>query len=322
MSSVPIPNPPLRVAVAPYKSDGQYDLSGAIMLISAMALAGGIVGVAAHYVEKIFWLIIVFPVLIGLAMGLVGTNMVKRAHLRNPMIGVLAGLLGGITAMGTMHYLDFEEYRSKLNANENVILLKKLPPAELEQVIAESKEPAMLRATLEATASFKRFMDFEAMTGVEISNHGSSPMNLGYYGSYIYWGVEVLIVMGIAVATLRSECARPYCAACREWKKQTTLGGFSGMSTDASKALSDGDVAGLQACGPTPELTHLVLYDNTCPACNGRQSPSDLKLVHFSKQKNGKKSETTIKHISWPGEATAVVRSLFVPAEPPVPPTM
>ncbi len=303
----------MRVQVVPYRSDGQYDLSGAIMLISAMALAGGLVGFAAHYIEQVFWLIVLFPILIGGGLGLVGTYMVKRAHLRNPMIGALAGLLGGLIAMGTMHYFGFEQYRAEMKANPDIIELQKLQPADLEQVIAESKEPAKFRAAMAGISSFAGYMDFMAINGVEISNHGSKAMNLGYYGSYIYWVVEVLIVMGLAVAILRGECSNPYCTACREWKKQSTLGGFYGTSADAGKALAEGDVAALQACGPTPELTTLVLHDSTCPACGGQKSSSDFKLVQVTAQKNGKSSQSTVKYISWPAEGAAAVRGLFVP---------
>lgn len=293
------------------------------MLISSMALAGGLIGFAAHYVEKLFWLIILFPLGIGLILGFVGTAMVKRAHLRSPMIGALAGFFGGLMAMGTMHYLDFEEFRSIMNKNQNMVLIKKLTPDELNKAIAKVPDPEQFRAVLNAMDSFKGFMDFQAKIGVEISNHGSSGMNLGYYGSYIYWGIEVLFVMGMAVAVLRKECAQPYCAACREWKKQTTLGGLSGLSADAGKALADGDLAGLQACGPGPQLTHLVLYDSTCPTCNGQKSPCDLKLVHFNRQKNGKSNQTTIKHISWPADGAAAVRGLFDAPQPlPLPPAV
>lgn len=313
------------IPVQPYVSDGQFSANSLLMLATGMLIVGAILGVAAHFVEQIFWLILVFPIGIGFLLGMAGIKMVKLWHVRSPMIGAVVGLVGGVTAMLCMHYAGYLHYRNEIEKNESIQQIMAMSPADQAEVVAGSKEPMQTQYLIDSLHNFKGYMDFVAYKGVEISNHGGTPMNLGYWGSYIYWLVEIGIVAAVSLGVLKAECGKPYCAACGAWKKETTLGGLDSDSNQAAAALSAGDLAILKTCGPSQQLTNLMLYAASCPVCNGAQSPTDLRLVKFVPQAKGKAKQEVVKFVTIPTAFVPSVCELFLPPLPavatPLPPT-
>src|SRR3954447_23944719 len=134
MSTNSIPAAPTQsnFATMPYKPDGGYTVGGTLMLIAALAGVGAVLGYIAHIISQWIYLILVFPALIGLGIGLVGTRMVTTGRIRNPWLGGLAGFGAGIFAMLVMHYCDYETLRSALaGASPALRELAKIPPEQL-----------------------------------------------------------------------------------------------------------------------------------------------------------------------------------------------
>ena len=133
-------------------------------------------------------------------------RLVKFANLRNPLLGGLAGFVGGVAAMTMMHYFDYQSFRGEVDQRAPDIRdVARLPASERETEYPQFENPAGARELAEAYASFPGFMNFSARQGVEIkstrgSSSSSKPLNLGFVGSYIYWAVELLIVAGITFA--------------------------------------------------------------------------------------------------------------------------
>src|SRR5438034_170826 len=111
----PTPQPTLPTfPTPPYTPHHGYTAGGLLMLIAALGTIGAILGYITHLIASHFYFIILFPLLIGLAIGAIGSRMVKVGRLRNPWLGGLAGFLAGVFAMTSMHYFDYEEFRSQL----------------------------------------------------------------------------------------------------------------------------------------------------------------------------------------------------------------
>jgi hypothetical protein len=297
--------------VHPYRPDGGFDLTGVMFLFTSLMLTGAVLGYVAHFVNDLFWLILVFPLLIGLFVGAVGVRIVKSARIRNPMVGAAAGLAGGLFAMLCTHYFDYKQFADQaIAANPDVAQVIALSPEEKEEVIRSSDEPDELRAFFAAFDSFSGYMNLSAREGVSISNHGGKGINLGYYGTWIYWIVEVLVVAGITLAMVRGETKNPYCVHCGQWKTPSTLGSF-GDPAGALQALGRGDLAGLVAAKPTAILNDTVLYAHGCATCAGAQTTADYKFVRFVATKDGKTQEQPLTHVSWPGATLVPVKDLF-----------
>jgi hypothetical protein len=212
------PTPLPKFNVSRYRPDGGFAISGMGMLISALVLLGAALGFVAHFVSQWIYLIAIFPVCIGLALGAVGHRMVKTGRVRNPLLGGFAGFLGGILAMTMMHYFDYESFKSKTKqADTEFIEFAKLPADQRDVLYQAGNTPADERDKIElaigALNSFAGYMNLQAREGVQFKKASGSGKgtNLGYYGSYIYWVVEVLIVAGITFAMVKGATAEPFC---------------------------------------------------------------------------------------------------------------
>lgn len=316
-----------RVNVTPYRPDGGFEPAGLGMLFSAMALAGAALGFAAHFVSQAFYLILIFPIVIGLALGWLGRKMVRQGRVRNPWIGATAGFLGGAFAMLMMHYFDYEKFKREMaKLLPEVAEVAALDEPARREFAADFEEPEFLVMALDAYRSFPAYMHLEATEGVTIGRASStSPdrgLNLGYVGSWIYWGVEVLIVAGITLFMVKDETAKPYCPTCGQWKAARPLGGITGDAAAATAGVNGGDLAAIAQAAPTAEPAPVMVFASLCPTCQGAQSPADVRLAHFVTNNNGKVDEKTLAHASWPAEAMPALSAVFAapaPTPPPVP---
>ncbi|HEX2971470.1 MAG TPA: hypothetical protein VHP11_04015 [Tepidisphaeraceae bacterium] len=317
-----------RYTVMPYKPDGGYTIPGMMMLISSLVLAGGLLGFVAHGVSNYFYLIVLFPVLIGLALGGIGICMTRKGRIRNPWIGGLAGFLGGVLAMSMMHYFDYLEFKTRTATFPPALReLAQLPPDEREQFLKPNLSPAERTEALQAiraagVQSMLDFMNFQAELGVELKKTGSHSkgLNLGYYGSYIYWLIEIFIVAGVTLAMIRASAAKPYCAHCDQWKREKILGSLGNQPAAAAAAIRTGDLAAIAALNPTPTESSTRVTLACCDNCVG-QGPLDLKLDQITIDNKGNRQAKELAHITYPPEALPHLAALFAntpaPSTPP-----
>jgi hypothetical protein len=167
-----------RFQVSDYHPDGGVSAAGVAMLVSALVLIGAAMGFVAHWISQYFWLILLFPVGIGLILGFVGQRMVKSGRIRNPAVGGLAGFLGGALAMSLMHYFDYESFRKQLaRVDPQLLQIARLRPEQRQRLIRDDLSEhnrRALEALFEAgqVKNFFDYMDMEARFGVELKKTG------------------------------------------------------------------------------------------------------------------------------------------------------
>jgi hypothetical protein len=281
-----------------------------------MLIAGAVMGLAAHGVSRFFYLILLFPIAIGFGMGAVGAWSAKWANLRNPLLGGVAGFIGGAAAMLMMHYFDYQQLKREVaQINPDLVEVANLPVDQREAEIELFEEPDEARNAVNALATFGGFMDYQATEGVEIKGTrgggDSAGMNLGYVGSYIYWIIELLIVAAITFVMVRKQTQQPYCSDCSAWKRYKRLGSFS-VPEQAVAGVNTGDVAALAAAQPHPMDGPLDLSFASCEDCG--KAAADLKLEALVTDRKGNVNRKVVAHASWPIEAVPVLRSLFAEA--------
>lgn len=193
------PASPVQFKVRPYAAEGGVSGIGIFAMFIAMLVAAGITGFAAHFISQWLYLIIVFPLAIGLAVGFTGAAMAKQFKVRSPAVGGAAGLFCGIAAMLILHYSDYSSLRAEMDAlPAEAKAALQLPEEEFNREIATEtpEDREAMKAGREALQvdSFTGFMDMQARQGVQIKRAHSSAkgggLNLGYTGSYIYWFIE------------------------------------------------------------------------------------------------------------------------------------
>jgi hypothetical protein len=177
--------------------------------------------------------------------------------------------------------------------------------------------------------SFPAYMDYQATNGVTIQRvgHGGANdrgTNLGYIGSCIYWGVEVLIVAGVAFAIMIGAAGMPFCRECQAWKQQRKLGTLTfrpgdGGGAQLVSALGSGEVTRLIDYNPSPGDGPLHLSASVCPKC-GDQGPIDVKLMHKYKTAKNEERAKELLHVTYPGEAFRALEAVFQVTPPVIPP--
>jgi hypothetical protein len=245
--------------------------------LATAAVTGAVVG----FVQQWFYFVLIFPLFMGVGVGLAGAAFVKIGRVRNPAVAGLVGLLGGLAVMASAHYCEY------------VLLIREL----------EAQVPGFQQAVQAGRFSFFDFFELRANEGVQIGRvgHGNA-MNLGYYGSYIYWVVEAAIAAGMAFVMTRPAAAKPFCSRCSTWKQERPLGMVDiPWQETVANALHQGEfLKVLGGVGPV-QGQGLLLKASSCANC-GEEAPVDVALELISLDHRGRKQTKTVAQVTYPGE--------------------
>ena len=102
----------------PYSSDGGFSIAGMMITMVAGMATALIVGVLAGIVGQFFYMVMLFPLMIGLAVGGAQVAVIGKSKIRNPLVCGATGLLAGMIAVTAMHYVDYWAFRDSMKDNE------------------------------------------------------------------------------------------------------------------------------------------------------------------------------------------------------------
>ena len=306
----------------PYQSDGGFSAPGLALTTGVGVLVAVVMGVVAAIVGQFFYAIVIFPLCIGAAVGGVQTWAIRHTKIRTPVVCGVAGLVAGVVAVATMHYVDYINFRQGMNeaALEEYALRAAIATASdaeerqyLKEVLAEFESDPEVRAAM-AVNSFTNYLDWSARQGVEISSaYGNSKgLNLGYTGTYVYWGVEALIVALISAAMPRRRASAPFCVACDAWKTERELGWLRAPAKVVGEVVQSGGLADLPAtAGTSDDQVGISAYE--CPLCTERQ---DVVLeVNAITYNNGSRDKSPTARAIYPRQAAEELARYFVSLE-------
>jgi hypothetical protein len=272
-----------RFDVKPYRPDYFWDWQGLGLILGFLMLGGLALGFAASVIEQWLWLVLLFPICIGGALGLIGSYAIKIGEVRHPIISGVAGFLGGCSAMFAMHYFDYQGFLSEL---KNLTLEERaqLPPLQ--------------------NAGFWDYMDLMAQEGVTITSthnvNGQGGINLA----------EIGIAAATAFIIMRKKASQPFCSLCNTWKQTRFLAKPDIARVTLLQAIKSGNVGLLAVQEPSPTAGSLKVHLSTCKQC-GTATSVEVKIEEISKNSKGQESVQEVAHVSYPGEALRVLESLF-----------
>ncbi len=312
MSDIPQTPAMPDLTVRPYKPDGGITQSGLISMLAAMIVTGGVLGFAAHHVNKYFWLIFLFPAGIGFVLGFVGNWCIGKGRIRNQFVGGAMGFLGGVAAMVLMHHFDYDAFKSELIVYaDDVAAIREMTPAEKEEMIRDSKAPLEVRAFVEAAAveNFIDYLNWEAAQGITISKTGtSSGAPITGIGVWIYWVIELLIVAVVAFLMTRVRAAEPYSRVSADWKKPVYLGSFdAGMATSVVHSLGAGNVEQIKTYAATDAAGPVMVNAYVAPD-HEDVDEVDVKVEGYS---GDGKTRKTIGAFTYPAGSLATLKEVF-----------
>jgi hypothetical protein len=290
------PPPPLQFDTVPFRPDGAAPLDG--LLLTALFSCGAalVIGAVVSFLHQWFYLVLFFPLGMGLGVGAAGAAGVRVGKVRSPLAAGALGVTAGVLVMLVSHLGDY------------LLWLR-----QLEQVAGP--RAAELRLT------FLEFMNLRAEQGVTLSKvgQGDKGMNLGYIGSYIYWLVEVAFAAGFAAAVMAATTLTPFCPACRSWKQKRVLGSVAAARQTVKEIVGRGELTKLLE--PNLPAGHPVVFTaHVCPRC-AEQGAVEINLQEVASNATGERRATDLGTWSFGGESWPLWHRLFAaPApQPPAP---
>lgn len=301
-----------------------------LSLIAGLGTAGIFLGIVVHYVSQVIYLILIFPLIIGLGLGGFGRSLVKRLHIRSPMLGGVAGLSAGLLATMTTHVFDYRHFESEMVANygDNLAAMRelaiKLPQFQLqrERFQREGRQELLallddvegdeeLRRALQVTSLWS-YMDFAAWLGVEIAPpHARDGLNLGRAGTWIYWLVEGAIITWVAYQMMRTAASRPYCLNCHQWKEAEPWETIAAGS-QVVESLSKGEARRFPVAGANKEYA-LAVTAFHCPCCAEKNNMEVVVEKIVAVSGSGNQRRYTLATISFPPEAYSSLVQAYGP---------
>ena len=302
----------------PYESDGGFSING-LFLTTAIGVAVAVVmGVVAGFVGQFFYFIVIFPVAIGLAVGAAQMWTIQYTKIRTPLACGAAGLVAGVVAVATMHYFNyffFERGMSEAALEEKEMLAAIATSSDaiereyLRAALAEYEaDPAVHEAR--QVDSFVSYLDWGARQGVEISRATSSSkgLNLGYAGTYIYWGAEAVIVALIAAAVARRRASAPFCVKCDVWMSERELGALNAGPKAVGELVQSGRLVELPAIAASSG-DEVAITVCECPSCTGAEEV--VLQVEKVTYNNGVRSKSPTVRAIYPREAAEALEGFF-----------
>ena len=294
-----LPSPPKQVeafATTPYHSTSGTSVLSGVLMLGVGLVAAVIVGFSASLIGSFVYLVLIFPMLFGAAVGYAMYLMAKITKMHSPIIAFVLGAVCGFVTMFVMHYTDYLVYAETLN-----------DPSPQDLRARELGVPFRKSAPKPIPSFFGYFGEL-ATKGVYVGTPAVG-FNLGTTGSYVYWILELLFVAVVVGSLASLQAEAPFCSECNIWKTKRDYGPFRGESELAKGLVEAGEVAMLgQRSSKVRSEPDLLLRVAACPHCD-TDGPIDGELLQVKEKKDGK-SETHICRVTYPRQALVVIQEM------------
>ncbi len=272
------------MAIQPYKPSNKVTANGFTWLLGAAIVSGVAIGSMTQIISLAFYLVILFPALMGLGGGAAMGLAVQQGKVRNPTIAALFGALTGFILYGTMNGVGYWQFKQQIG-KEIQQELGQLDAADITQV-----ENSYLKDKTGSTG-FVGFLKHSAIEGVSIGKVGQSGVNLGETGTWVYWLIELAIIDIIITAIAYMAAKRVFCESCDQWYGDSkAIGGVQQSAAAEFLGLIQKEhfpPAGklLDTIAPVP-IPNLTVEVQCCPNC--QISPVNLTVNAVSRNSEGK----------------------------------
>ena len=259
-----------------YQADGEVSSRSVALTLGMGMGAGAMFGVLASIAGYYgFYLVFLVPLMMGAGVGAVMSQGVQVTKNRDPWVTATAALAASLVAITAIHVSD---YCSFVSDRDDQVSQRDIRDAlQIKQGGKMSSSAHRMKANDDPgyvaslqVETFFEFMNWQAEEGVSIGSAGpgagGGDMNLGYYGSWIYWLMEALVIAGIAASMVWASSSQPFCPTCDRWCDARTLGE---MTIDAGRLVSifeGGNLQGLTREMASSHQTCLKLF--RCKNCS------------------------------------------------------
>ncbi|HEU5099747.1 MAG TPA: hypothetical protein VFU22_12040 [Roseiflexaceae bacterium] len=266
-----------------YRPSNRISATGIFFLLLAVLCGGLAFGGLAFALSRLVWLIVLFPIGLGIAAGAILSGVITRQRVRNPALAAASGLLMALVIYGTLNYGGYLSFQSEMRK-----------AASEEGVLAADAQDALINMVLASetgSTGFFGYLRLMAQEGVSIGRVGSSNQaTLPEPLTWAYWLIELGIIGVIAALAAREAAKKPFCETCQQWYSGGT---HVGSAADAAKeqllgAARSGSFrqVGQSLSRQSVGSPSLEVYIAHCRA--EQDHPSILTIRHSSLDSKGK----------------------------------
>jgi len=249
-------------------------LKGLIILFGMTLLAGIVIGGLTSIISNFIYLILIFPVIMGLATGYVVKSVVVSERIRSPFFVIVAGLFAALVVYGSMHFFDYLQFRNALGKEIQAQVIAEYGEAAPKENVQAFIDYVLVEET--GLPGLVGFILLEAREGVSISSVGPGSMsndsgiNLGAF-TWLYWLVEISIIGWASIDPAYKTTRELFCEHCNEWVAQGDhIGGIQpGTVNQAVELIKGRNYVGLAGIlRHDTVLPSIEFYTRTCKTCN------------------------------------------------------
>ncbi|MHB8873749.1 MAG: hypothetical protein ACYC8T_08690 [Myxococcaceae bacterium] len=255
-----------------YRASGKFSprlVVYGLLVLSGAVLLSGVYELLLFYIPFIYLNFIIVAAF-GAILGVLSAWTLSKGHCRNRTVGILLTLL--ITGAGLLGSYAWN-YRRYVSA------VAEANPEYSQLEIARFEVPSWLENRVEGGWRMK-----------------SSTINgLAVWG---VWGVEALVVLGLAFWLVTDRPKTPYCEGCGRWTEAHHAGLLHLNRNDAEPLIAQGKLAELLSLESRPEELadepNLSLVRNYCPSCPNSFFLTVTEIRYSRGSKNELKEHKTV----------------------------
>ncbi len=256
--------------ISTYRPSGKFSLPGMLLTLAGGIGVGAVGGLAIYLISSVihFSIPFLFPAALGAAVGYETATLGKKyGRCRSQLIAIGVAVIAGVAAWSSEYVIDYAKFHADVF---NSIA------AQVPQASSRAIDIFIDQRLREETgqSSLIGFMLLKAQSeSLEITHFfngaGIGGLTLTGPALFLYWLVELLIVVGLAGYLNCSYPLEPYCEQCNTWRKcKVPIVGSAERISEAVEALRRRDItAAAVALGKYEQGDLARLEMEFCPVC-------------------------------------------------------
>lgn len=274
----------------PYAPSGNAGRGGLVLLAGASIGAGFALGLLEGFVSQLVYVVILFPMVVGAAIGGAAQWAVDIGKIRRPGAVVLFAILAGVVAQSTMRVVAYGHARARIA--ERLQSDQETQAYVAEHGVSESVDAAFRGE--QHVLPFLGYLRVVAKNGITVTSIGESTKGRGptLTGGWVYflWLAELFLVAAIAAMGPHRKATAPFCESCNAWyddAKELIVGaGDRNTLAETCQRFEFGQYAeAMRALGVSNGKTAAVVSVLSCPkACSSHEPVLELKVVAEKRQ--------------------------------------
>lgn len=222
-----------------------------LMFLGSMAAVAVVVGLLAAWLQQYFAPVLLFPLLIGLLLGVVLADRMSAWQIGHRPLALLTAVLAALLSVLVIHYAS---YRFELAAAAD-------RPPEHDLIVQAFPD---LEASGHGTPkSFFDYLWLQSRAGRPLASWRARGAWL-----WAWWTLDALLIAAVGVWMVAPQLRWPYCRQCRAWYRTIRDGQLDGKTAAA---------LGKQVGIALPKIDdEAIMALRNCPAGCG---PAELCLI-------------------------------------------